>query len=113
MPVFEFERVPFEQVFRNLLSNAIKYRHATDARIRVSASDEDVNWKFVVADNGPGIACEQISSIFDPFVTTREPAIGLGLSSCRSIVEAHSGEISVCNNPDYGAIFIVTLPPFK
>lgn len=106
-----------QQVFLNLTQNALQAMTAIKdrpAQIVISTWATEVGAvAFSVADNGPGIACEQISSIFDPFATTREPAIGLALSSCRSIVEAHSGEISVSNNPDYGAIFIVTLPPFK
>jgi signal transduction histidine kinase len=106
-----------QQVFINLTHNALQAMAAIEdrpAQIVISTwATEAGAVAFSVADNGPGIACEEICSIFEPFVTTRERAIGLGLSSCRSIVEAHSGEISASNNPDYGAIFIVTLPPFK
>ena len=52
-----------------------------------------------IQDSGPGIPDEIISTIFDPLVTTKQRGTGLGLASCKSIVEQHKGTISVKNNP--------------
>ena len=63
-----------------------------------------------VQDNGTGIAAEKLESIFDPFITSKPEALGMGLSICRSIIERHGGKISAANNPDRGAKFSITLP---
>jgi signal transduction histidine kinase len=63
-----------------------------------------------VIDSGPGLPAELGQEIFTPFVSTKETGIGLGLSICKRIVEAHCGEISASNRPEGGAIFAVRLP---
>jgi signal transduction histidine kinase len=104
-----------QQVFVNLTRNALQATSTIrdrPARIVISTwATETGAVAFSVADNGPGITDENLSRIFDPFVTTTEGALGLGLSICRSIVEAHNGTISVINNPAHGTNFVVTLPP--
>lgn len=111
MPVFEMERVPFEQVFRNLLSNAIKYRRAEDARIRVSVADENLNWRFVVADNGPGIPASQQQRIWGLFHTSRPgDSTGIGLALVKRIVDSQGGQVFVESTPGNGARFSVVWP---
>ena len=63
-------------------------------------------------DDGPGIAKENLPSIFDPFYTTKRPGrgTGLGLSICKSVMKEHSGSVEAANSPDGGAVFTVTLP---
>lgn len=111
MPVLEMERVPFEQVFRNLFSNAIKYRRAEGARVRVSAFDESSHWKFVVADNGPGIPASQQQRIWGLFHTTRpQEGAGIGLALVKRIVESQGGQVFVESTSGNGARFSVAWP---
>jgi signal transduction histidine kinase len=111
MPVFEMDRVPFEQVFRNLFSNAIKYRRADGAQVRVTVGDENTHWKFVVADNGPGIAASQHQRIWNLFHTSRpQQGTGIGLALVKRIVEAQGGQVFVESAPGEGARFIVAWP---
>jgi signal transduction histidine kinase len=63
-----------------------------------------------IADQGCGIPPERIERIFQPFFTTKEIGMGLGLAVCRTIVSAHGGELSAINNPGRGATFQFTLP---
>jgi two-component system sensor kinase FixL len=62
-----------------------------------------------VADTGPGIAKEISAQLFQPFVTTKPHGMGVGLSICRTIVEAHGGQIGTRANPGGGTIFYFTL----
>ena len=104
------------QVFTNLLDNAAKHSPA-DSEIHVSAQEEENMVRFAVSDRGTGIAPEALKKVFQMFYTTHGEAsgdargIGLGLSICQSIVEAHGGTISARNREDgTGAIFEFTLP---
>jgi signal transduction histidine kinase len=63
-----------------------------------------------VRDFGPGIDREKLERIFEPFFTTKGSGLGMGLSVCRSIVEAHEGRIWAENNPDRGATFVFEIP---
>jgi PAS domain S-box-containing protein len=102
------------QVFLNLILNAeqaIREVHEKGTlRIRLGRSDNSVWVSF--HDDGPGIPKEILSSIFDPFYTTKRPGrgTGLGLSICKSVMKEHNGSIEVTNAPDGGAVFTVTLP---
>jgi two-component system sensor kinase FixL len=77
-------------------------------RVRTVASDGVV--EVLVSDTGPGIPHDQLATIFEPFVTTKEGGLGVGLSIARSIVEAHGGRIQAENNEDGGATFRFNLP---
>jgi two-component system sensor kinase FixL len=63
-----------------------------------------------VTDTGPGIAAEIVDRLFQPFVTTKTQGMGVGLSICRSIVEAHGGRLWMAPNPTGGTIFRFTVP---
>ena len=63
-----------------------------------------------VADNGCGLPHELGPRIFDPFITSKEAGLGLGLSICKRIAEAHGGTITAMNRPDGGAEFVVRFP---
>ncbi len=67
---------------------------------------------LTIADRGPGIAPGMVERIFEPYVSTKETGLGMGLAICRRIVEDHGGEISVRNGSDGGAVFTVRLPAF-
>ena len=102
------------QVFLNLILNAEQaIREARDKgtlRIRLGRVDNSVWVSF--HDDGPGIAKENLPSIFDPFYTTKRPGrgTGLGLSICKSVMKEHNGSVEAANAPDGGAVFTVTLP---
>jgi C4-dicarboxylate-specific signal transduction histidine kinase len=63
-----------------------------------------------ITDNGSGIATEPIDEVFQPFVTSKRNGLGLGLAICRSIVDAHGGQMWAVNNRERGATFHVLLP---
>jgi PAS domain S-box-containing protein len=102
------------QVFLNLILNAEQaIREARDKgtlRIRLGRGENSVWVSF--HDDGPGIAKENLPSIFDPFYTTKRPGrgTGLGLSICKSVMKEHNGTVEAANSPDGGAVFTVTLP---
>jgi len=102
------------QVFLNLIVNAEQaIREARDRgtlRIRLGKGERTV-W-VSLHDDGPGIAKENLASIFDPFYTTKRPGrgTGLGLSICKSVMKEHNGSVEAANSPEGGAVFTVTLP---
>ena len=63
-----------------------------------------------VADTGPGISADLRATLFEPFVTTNESGLGIGLSICRIIIEAHGGKLTVDDNSAGGAVFRFTIP---
>ena len=64
----------------------------------------------VIVDSGQGIAVEDQSQLFQPFFTTKEQGLGLGLSLCSTIVKSHGGKLSIENNADGGATVVIALP---
>ena len=103
------------QVLINLIDNAIKYT-PNGSEIEISAVEKDNEIAITVADNGHGIADEIKPRVFDMFYTGAEKiadsrrSLGLGLALCKSIVNAHGGEITVSDNKPHGAAFTFTLP---
>ncbi len=103
------------QVIINLIDNAMKYT-PTGSCIKISTKQEDNNVIFSVADNGTGVPDNEKEHIFQMFYTGTAVAadsrrsIGLGLSLCRSIINAHGGEITVSDNVPQGAVFTFTVP---
>jgi two-component system sensor kinase FixL len=65
--------------------------------------------RITVKDSGPGLDSEIADKIFDPFVTTKGTGMGMGLSICRTIVEAHHGKLTVEENEPFGTLFRFTL----
>ncbi len=102
-----------EQVFQNLLDNAIRYRGTTAPVIHVSAVQRETNWIISVADNGTGIAERFKDRVFKPFERLHKQPVsgsGLGLATCKRIVEKHHGQIWVESTPDVGSTFFFSLP---
>ena len=105
--------VQLQQVLLNLLTNALDSMASIAARphvLRLRSEHLD-DWVLIsVEDTGSGINPEHAERMFDPFFTTKPNGIGLGLSICRSIVEAHGGRLSVFPVHPYGSVFQVMLP---
>src|SRR5215213_4440621 len=107
------DHVQLQQVVLNLTVNAIAAMSAVKARarsLRVRTSyTRDRVW-ISIADEGTGISREEMNEIFKPLYTTKPQGMGMGLSICRSIVEAHNGRIWVSPGEPYGAVFHFVLP---
>ena len=106
------DRIQIQQVLVNLIRNAMEVmiETANDRRLEIvtlATSDELV--EVSVADTGAGLAPEVAQHLFQPFVTTKRKGMGLGLSICRTIIEAHGGKIWVEDRPGGGTIFRFTL----
>jgi two-component system, NtrC family, sensor kinase len=117
LPVLEADPRLLQQVFVNLIVNAEQAITSSRERgsLRISIEHVDSKIKFIFADDGPGIAMENLTKIFDPFFTTKRPGggTGLGLTICLAIVKEHGGTIEVQSSPDTGAEFRVILPIVK
>jgi two-component system sensor histidine kinase KdpD len=104
----------FVQVLVNLLSNAARYTPA-GSRVEIGARANSGTVEVTIADNGPGLPAGSEASIFEKFVrgSTKvadgQRGLGLGLAICRSIMEAHGGNVSARNRPERGAEFTLRL----
>ena len=108
------DRVQLQQVVLNLILNAVEAMSSVDdARRELSISTEPrgaAEIMVAVSDSGPGIDPEHLERVFDSFYTTKLGGMGLGLSICRSIVDAHGGRLWAGANEPRGAVFQFTLP---
>jgi PAS domain S-box-containing protein len=114
LPIVMAEPTRIEQVFLNLLSNAIKFMDKPHGEIRIVCSSEDKHWKFLIADNGPGIELRHFERIFQLFQTLvprdRVECTGVGLSLVKKIVEMYGGKIWLESKVGEGSNFFFTLP---
>jgi signal transduction histidine kinase len=114
LPVVGVDRVQLQQVLLNLVVNAIEAMGATNEGPRellISTGEVDSSGVMVaVRDSGPGVELAMLTRIFDSFYTTKQTGLGLGLSICRSIIEAHGGRLWASANQRRGATFQFTLP---
>ncbi|MDE3022166.1 MAG: two-component system sensor histidine kinase KdpD [Pseudomonadota bacterium] len=112
-PMLEFDAVLIERVLCNLLENSAKYT-APGSEICIEAGIQDGKATISVSDNGPGLPIGSEEAIFEKFTRGEKesatPGVGLGLSICRAIVEAHKGRIWAENLVTGGARFTFTLP---
>jgi C4-dicarboxylate-specific signal transduction histidine kinase len=111
LPTIMVDRVQIQQTVINLMHNAIEAMDGVTDRSKtllVISRRAGLDIVIEVRDSGSGIA--DTTSIFDPFVTTRENGMGMGLAICRSIVEVHGGRLWASPNEGAGTIFSFTLP---
>ena len=113
LPPVLVDHVHIQQVVLNLVRNAVEAMEQIERRelrIGTRAVPEQGTVEIIVADTGPGIAPELADRLFQPFVTTKATGMGLGLSICREIVEAHHGRLTTAPASSGGTVFRVTLP---
>lgn len=89
---------------------AMELVHDRPRVLRIRSKNDAGDVVVTIEDSGPGIDADDPESIFQPFFTTKSSGVGLGLSICRSIVEAHGGRLSAAAAKPYGSIFQVVLP---
>jgi C4-dicarboxylate-specific signal transduction histidine kinase len=115
LPAVRGDRVQLQQVLLNLMMNATdamsSVAHARVLTVRTLLA-EDGEVEVQVADNGPGIPEQDLARIFAPFVTGKRGGMGLGLSVCAMLVQAHAGMLWATNNSGGGATLHFRLPPY-
>ena len=97
------------QAFVNIITNGYQAMNG-EGQLTVNINPDGNNVKIVITDTGEGIEPESISKIFDPFVTTKEMGVGLGLAISKRIIEDHKGELNVDSSVSAGTSFTITLP---
>lgn len=114
LPTVVGDKVGMSQLLQNLIGNAIKYSNEDAPEIVVRAEKMETEWHLSVSDNGIGIDPMDYGKIFEPFKRLHSRAIypgsGLGLSTCKKVVEQHGGQIWVESETGKGSTFHVTLP---
>ncbi len=107
----QIDKVRIQQVLFNLMRNSIEAMHGQPRRVvSVATKRTDENMvEISVADTGPGLPNEVRERLFQPFVTTKTDGMGVGLSVCHAIVEAHGGHLWAEDNPDGGTTFRFTV----
>ncbi len=115
LPLVMVDRVQIQQVILNLIRNSkeamSEMNDTKPKQIQISASGGRSRvLEISVSDTGPGLSSTVVSRLFEPFVTTKRNGMGVGLSICRSIVEAHGGQLWSEAHSTSGAVFRFTLP---
>jgi PAS domain S-box-containing protein len=114
LPLIQADRVQLQQVILNLIINAVEAMSGAgegERKLLISTGADVPNGVLVsVRDSGPGLDPVNVEHLFDAFYTTKSSGLGMGLSICRSIIEAHGGRIWARANEPRGAIFHFTVP---
>jgi C4-dicarboxylate-specific signal transduction histidine kinase len=114
LPLVWGDAVQLQQVFLNLILNGLEAMTDCPIEVRevvVRAMPSATSWvKISVTDRGPGFSTEKLARLFEPFFMTKEQGMGMGLSICKTIIEAHGGQLAAENNSDRGATLRFTLP---
>jgi len=113
LPGIHGDRVQLQQVMLNLIVNAIQAMSGVAEERRdllISSAATEEGARVEVRDTGPGLQAETLPHLFDPFYTTKPDSMGMGLSICRSIVEAHEGRLWATPCEPHGSLFQFTIP---
>jgi PAS domain S-box-containing protein len=114
LPLVPGDRIELQQVMLNLILNAVEAMSGSDEGSRellISTEEDGANGvRIAVRDRGPGLKPESVDRLFDAFYTTKPDGMGMGLSICRSIIEAHGGRVWATTNVPRGAVLQFTLP---
>src|SRR6266850_3033851 len=115
LPRVQGDRVQLQQVMLNLIVNAIQAMSGIgegprELQISIDSVSSEGSVSVGVRDNGPGLSPESLLRLFEPFYTTRPDGMGMGLSICRSIIEAHGGRLWATGCEPRGALFQFTIP---
>jgi signal transduction histidine kinase len=115
LPRVQGDRVQLQQVMLNLIVNAIQAMSgiaegSRELQISIEAVPSEGGVRVGVRDTGPGLNPESLSRLFEPFYTTKPEGMGMGLSICRSIIEAHGGRLRAIPCEPQGALFQFTIP---
>jgi signal transduction histidine kinase len=97
----------------NLILNAVEAMDVVEAEARelsISTEQTQTNVLVAVRDSGPGIDPKNLERVFEAFYTTKSSGVGMGLAICRTIIEAHGGQLWADANEPRGAVFQFTLP---
>ncbi|HKU72127.1 MAG TPA: ATP-binding protein, partial [Burkholderiales bacterium] len=113
LPAVNGDRVQLQQLFLNLVTNACEAMSTRDRSQRILTLTSSYDWDgrvgIAVTDSGWGVPAERLERLFEPFYSTKDDGLGLGLAICRTIVAAHHGRLWAENNIGGGATFRVTL----
>jgi signal transduction histidine kinase len=116
LPSVQGDRVQLQQVLLNLIINAIEAMRdggAGQRELLISTGSESDGVSVEVQDTGPSLTPAALDRVFEAFYTTKSGGMGLGLSICRSIIEAHGGRLSASPNVPRGAVFRFTAPAYS
>ena len=107
------DRVQLQQVVLNLVLNAVEAMGSVaegERTLTITTENDAAGILVAVHDSGPGIDPEHLQRVFDPFYTTKDSGLGMGLSICQSIIAAHGGRLWADADQPRGAVFQFTLP---
>ncbi|HEY8519138.1 MAG TPA: PAS domain S-box protein [Gammaproteobacteria bacterium] len=116
LPPVRGDAVQLQQVLLNLTRNAVDAMRGLDKRDGIVVSTGrgvDGSVRIAVADHGPGVEPTLGEDIFNPFVTTKQDGLGVGLAISRTIIQANGGRLTYSDNPEGGAVFAIELPPLE
>lgn len=117
LPQFEGDPVLLERLFAELIENALRCQAEPRPQVLIEAEDLGAMWEIRVVDRGPGIAEDDLQTIFEPFRRLHRPDrfsdTGIGLVVCKRIAEVHGGGIAIRTNPGQGTSVVVTLPKLQ
>ncbi len=110
MPECEIDPALMRQVFINLIRNSMD-ACGPDGQLSITVQWVPPRIRIIFRDNGPGFDAQQLGRVMEPFFTTKENGMGIGLAMCRRIVTAHGGKFEAGNDPQGGATVVVSLDP--
>jgi signal transduction histidine kinase len=114
LPTLLADNIQIIQLFQNLIGNSIKFRREEPPRVHISAEHKEKEWVISICDNGIGIDPKHSTSIFDIFQrlhdSSKYPGNGIGLATCKKIVENHGGRIWVESSSGEGSTFKFAIP---